>query len=203
MPNSKICAAILAGGKSSRFSSGDKALAMWGNKTIIETEIEILKKIFEYVFIISNYSDAYKGLGVEIFKDLYPFKGPLAGVHSALVNTKFDRVFIVGCDMPLLNKDFISWMKNINTWAPIVIPSLRNGLEPLHAIYHRSLAPIIENLLTRPQKTMGLQAFINLLPYMQIKEEKIKLFCPKLLCLKGINTKEEFEMLKKSMILEN
>ena len=203
MPNSKICAAILAGGKSSRFLSGDKALAKWGNKTIIETEIEILKEVFEYVFIISNYSDTYKELGVEIFKDIYPFKGPLAGVHSALVNTKFDRVFIVGCDMPLLNKNLISWMKNINTWAPIVIPSLKKGLEPLHAIYHRSLAPIIENLLIKPQKTMGLQAFINLLPYMQIKEEKIKSFCPKLLCLKGINTKEEFEILKKSMILEN
>jgi len=197
MPNSKICAAILAGGKSSRFLSGDKALAMWKNKTIIETEIEILKEIFEYVFIISNYSDAYKKLGVEIFKDIYPARGPLAGVHSALVNAKFDRVFIVGCDMPLLNRDLISWMNRINTWAPIVIPSLKKGLEPLHAIYHKSLVPIIENFLLRSKKTMGLQALINLLPYKEIKEEKIKLFCPKLLCLKGINTKEELEYLKK------
>ncbi len=197
MPNAKICAAILAGGKSSRFLSGDKAFARWKDKTIIETEINILRNIFEHVFIVSNHLETYKKLGLQVVPDIYPFKGPLAGLHSALVNSRYDRVFIVGCDMPLLNKELICWMKNINTWAPTVIPCLKNGLEPLHAIYHKSLIPIIEHFLITPKRTIGLQALIKLLPYRSITEEKIRSFCPKLLCLKNINTEEEFELLKR------
>jgi len=200
MPNNKISAAILAGGKSSRFLLGDKALARWNNKTIIETEIEILKNIFERIFIISNHIDRYNKLGVDVFPDIYPSKGPLGGVHSALVNANSDRVFIVGCDMPLLNKDLICWMSNINTWAPIIIPSLSKGLEPLHAIYHVSLIPIIETVISVPKKPMGLQALIKQLPFRAISEQEIKYFCTNLLCLKGINTTEELKTLKKLLI---
>jgi len=196
MMRHKICAAILAGGKSSRFLSGDKALAKWADKTIIETEIEILKEIFEYVFIISNKTKIYDKFGIDVFPDLYIDKGPLAGVHSALINANSNRVFIVGCDMPLLNKDLIHWMIRIDTWSPIVIPSLVDGLEPLHAIYHTSLIPVIETIVSS-SKTMGLQALIRSLPFRPIFEPDIKRFCPDLLCLRGINTKEEFEILKR------
>ncbi len=197
MPINKICAAILAGGKSSRFLSGDKALAKWNTKTIIETEIDILKKLFEHVFIIANHVEIYNHFGIDVFPDIYLSKGPLGGIHSALIHATSDRVFIVGCDMPLLDEHFISWMANMNSWAPIIIPALSKGLEPLHAIYHVSLVPIIETIISSPQKTMGLQALIHTLPFKAIKEDVIKQFCPNLLCLRSINTIDELKKLKK------
>ena len=76
-------AVILAGGKSSRMGF-DKQLLMEDDRRILETVIVTLKQEFPDILIVTAKPQLYEGMGVRLCSDLYPGRGPLAGVHAAL-----------------------------------------------------------------------------------------------------------------------
>ena len=139
-PDSSRSAAILAGGKSRRFGS-NKALAPWFNGYVIDAVVRAAMGACRKVIIIADEPEPYSYSGLPIFPDVLPGLGPLAGLQSALRHAKAERIFLLGCDMPLLNSELLNLMWEIPTWAPVVIPGTPHGLEPLHAIYHKSLLP--------------------------------------------------------------
>lgn len=93
MLNKKITGVVLCGGKSSRMNT-DKALLKLGEKTIIEIIYKKLKSVFDEVIISANDSEKYKFLDAQIIKDIYKDRGPLAGIHSALKYSEYEKIFI-------------------------------------------------------------------------------------------------------------
>jgi molybdopterin-guanine dinucleotide biosynthesis protein A len=186
-------AAVLAGGKSSRFGS-NKALASWRNGNVMDAVTSAVMAISDELFIVANEPTAYKYMGLPIIKDDVINAGPMAGLLSALKNARGNRVFIAACDMPLLNPGLIQWMWGIETLAAVVIPRTANGLEPLHAIYHRSLIPLLEHSIRCNQ--LSLQRFLAGVSRYEISSEDIIKFCPDFSCLKSANTEDELETLR-------
>ncbi len=193
MITDKPIVGILAGGQSSRFGS-NKALAEWNGHCVIEEIINRISFIAERVFIITNDFAPYSFLNVPMFTDSYKNCGPLAGIHSALKNSDANRVFILGCDMPLVSAELVEWMWNLPTWAPVVICLGEKGLEPLHAIYHSSLIPIIEHAFRK--KELAIRNFLTDIPKRVITPREIKTVYHSLACLKSANTPTELERLK-------
>ncbi|MGC9022471.1 MAG: molybdenum cofactor guanylyltransferase [Dissulfurimicrobium sp.] len=186
--------AVLAGGRSSRFGD-NKALARWLGGNVIDAVISAARIVSDEIFIVSNDTGSYKYLGLPIIKDAVVNTGPIGGILGALKSANGNRVFITACDMPLLNPGLIEWMWCIETWAPVVIPKTPGRIEPLHAIYHRSLIPLIEHSIRHNR--LGLQKFLTNIPRHEVPPEDIKRFCPDLSCLKSANTRDELETLKR------
>ena len=63
------------------------------------------------------------------------------GIASALLYATTDYVFVVGCDMPFIRKETITYMVDQAHGEDIVIPRTDAGYEPLHAVYNRSCLP--------------------------------------------------------------
>ena len=84
--------AIIAGGKSSRMNYKDKAFIKYKDKAFIDNIIASGED-FEEIIIISNKVENYKNF--KIFKDIYKECGPLGGIHSALLNAKYDKVYVL------------------------------------------------------------------------------------------------------------
>ncbi|HOU98470.1 MAG TPA: molybdenum cofactor guanylyltransferase [Bacteroidales bacterium] len=139
-----ISAAILAGGESSRLNYINKESISIIDKTILERQLNVISTFFDDYFSVSK-----KSLMSDLpfVSDAYVQIGPLAGIHAALKYAKNDYVFVFSCDMPFLNRKIISrMMDEINFYpADIIIPRHKNGIEPLHAIYNKSIIHIIEN----------------------------------------------------------
>jgi len=101
-------AAVLAGGRSLRMGQ-EKAFIPLNGRTLIETVIGQLRPSFETVYILANASNAYESLGCPVVPDQYPNCGPMGALATGLL--KAGRpLFAVGCDMPFLNGNFVSWM---------------------------------------------------------------------------------------------
>ncbi len=186
---------IIAGGRSSRFGS-NKALAPWKGKTVIKAVAEAAMSVSEHVFIIANDPDSYLNLRVPVVADIFPGLGPLSGLHSALTHSRSRRIFLLACDMPLIQPDFMTWMMAKDTWAPVLIPEGPEKIEPLHAIYHVGLLPLVEQRLR--EKRLSIRSFIKETPHHLIPKKKVALFCPGLMCLKSANTPEELARLELS-----
>jgi molybdopterin-guanine dinucleotide biosynthesis protein A len=72
----------------------------------------------------------------------------MAGVHAGLRWSRNERIFVVACDMPHLDKTLIRWLAGIATTAPALVPEGKDGLEPLHAFYSKRALPAIEEAIT-------------------------------------------------------
>ncbi len=142
-----ISAAILAGGKNSRMNGENKALLKVDGISIIDRQLEVLSGLFNEIFIVGK--DFDNGHNLRIVEDIYPDKGPLSGIHTALSYSKSQFVFVVSCDMPFLCADFIGELvfeAGKNNYEAIV-PKHDLGIEPMHALYKKNLLKNAESTL--------------------------------------------------------
>lgn len=181
MKNKNITAIILAGGKSSRMGR-DKAFIKIQGKTIIERIIETLKPLFAEIMIVANEPEKFRELNVKVVKDIKPNCGPLSGIHSGLINSKTQLNFVVACDMPFLDSELIEFMCSKVNGYDGVLPIAKGKIEPLHAIYSKSLIPLLEEALEGDDFTLQ-----------KILKKANILFLDLQLKVRNINDKEELK----------
>ena len=145
----KISAAILAGGKGRRMGLQQKEFLSIGGTNLLHHLLGILKPAFRDIILITNEPpEIYSGYGFDrIASDRYNGKGPLAGIHAALLNCP-DRVFVFACDLPLLDISFIiKQIRHFRKGNDALVPRHSNGIEPLHSIYAQSCLDAAEKVL--------------------------------------------------------
>lgn len=164
---------IMAGGRSSRMKF-NKAFAQVGGKPVIQIIIDKLQPIFQELMIISNEPQLFTSFGLPIFQDVYPYLGPVGGIHSALVNASFDQMFILGCDMPFMNMQLVEYMLGkINNYDSVV-PEIDSYLQPLAAVYNRSCLPIFSECLEHDK--LKLTLIFSELNALVLKEDELQKF---------------------------
>ena len=130
----------------------NKALLKIEDKTIIEHTVELMKSIFTTVLLITNTPGEYEFLNIPIHEDVFKEKGPLAGIHSGLVNSKTEKNFIISCDLPLMGKEVVEYIIKLKTEKSITLCKADGYIQQLAGVYSKSLLPIIENILTAEKR---------------------------------------------------
>ena len=140
--NKNLISVILTGGKSSRMNFQNKSFLKIGNKFFIENIIANLKqKVSKIIINANNDIDKYQYLNLEIVRDkISGYKGPLAGLHSAMYNyqnTKEDLWFaILPTDAPIINSDYIDLFKIQDKIKEMAFISKINGsVEPMFSFW--------------------------------------------------------------------
>lgn len=146
-----ITGVILAGGKSKRMGR-NKALLDMGGICLIEKTYQTMSKLFSEVILITNTPDEYEFLNCRCQQDIYPGIGSIAGLHAAMSSSDTDRVFVVPCDMPFLSPALITLLCQAGKTYDAVVPFSHQGLEPLHALYHRRCLPQLEGAIAEGDK---------------------------------------------------
>lgn len=142
--------AILAGGKNSRYGGFNKAFILVDGERIIDRNLKVLEDLFSHISLVTNYPDQFlEYTQFPMSKDCFQGIGPLAGIHSALKYSKCDAVLVVSCDMPFLSKEIISQITNLaqSKKYQAIIPRWDGKIEPLFAMYQKSLLPKLEDYI--------------------------------------------------------
>jgi len=148
-----ISAAILAGGESTRFKGVPKTEIIVGGRKIISRMLDVIRDIFDEIIIVANSPERFTDTGVcKVVKDVYPNKGPLGGIHSAMKASGKEALFVFAGDMPFLDNSLIISQINIYSAgsASAIVPVMNSLEEPLHSIYRNSLLSETEKLLEEP-----------------------------------------------------
>ncbi|GBD87252.1 putative molybdenum cofactor guanylyltransferase [bacterium BMS3Abin03] len=141
-----ITGIILSGGKSSRMGE-NKSLMKIDGVTVIERVVNLMLSLFSKVILITNSPNDYKFLKLPIYKDIYPYRGPLAGIHSGLYHSTTNINFIISCDIPLMIDEMIKYIIEFNTDKPINICKADGFIQQLVGLYSKSVLPAAEKLL--------------------------------------------------------
>lgn len=141
-----LTAIILCGGKSKRMGR-PKAFLRYEGTTMIAHIISTVSEMFQKVILVSNEPDAYEDLGLDVVKDILPYRGPMGGILSGLLVAETDHAFVMACDMPLVSKKLIRDMTEVRHGHDVVVLSHSQGLEPLLGVYSKScIKPLEESL---------------------------------------------------------
>ena len=162
MANS-ISGVILAGGTNKRFGGITKSNVVVDGKTIISRMISTIGNIFDEIIIVTNKPEEFREyIQYLIIEDQYLKAGPLGGIHAALKTSSEDAIFVFAGDMPFLDGKIIIDQINefIKRQHDVLIPKVDQFIEPLHAIYRKSVLNDLERFLSEG-KSRAVRDFLS------------------------------------------
>jgi len=130
---------VLAGGDSRRMGRPKAALLIDG-ETLLDRQIRLLRLVARRVAVVGGPPKSSKYFNVPLVPDLVTGRGPLAGIHTALLETRREFNFVLGCDLPFVNRRLLEWLalRAIASGSDVTVPRSREGrLQPLCAVYRR------------------------------------------------------------------
>jgi molybdopterin-guanine dinucleotide biosynthesis protein A len=123
---------ILAGGKASRLGGINKAFIEIGGERLIDRTLRVYRSIFKEIIISTNSPLEYLGFDARIVTDIHRGKGPMGGIHAALLHATCEHAFVSACDMPYLSEAFIGHMIAQAEHYDLVVPVTASGLKVSH-----------------------------------------------------------------------
>jgi molybdopterin-guanine dinucleotide biosynthesis protein A len=165
---------------------------------LIRRVLDRLAGLAAEVILIAPETKEYLSLGLRIATDIFPGRGSLGGLYTALVTASQPAVAAVACDMPFANAGLFAYQRDIlfSENMDVVIPSSENGLEPLHAVYRRETClPAVMDALAA-----GEQRLISWFPRVRVRllmPAETHPFDPDGLMFLNINTPEELARAEK------
>jgi molybdenum cofactor guanylyltransferase len=185
---------ILAGGKNSRMGATKAFLTINGTR-LIDIILKVYRNIFSEIIIVTNDPLDYTEFSdVVVVTDIYKEKKALGGIYTGLFYASSEYSFVIACDMPFLNKDFILFMTKLTGKHDIIVPLPDDGYQPLHAIYSQRCLIAIKRLITADK--LKITGFYKEMRLMTITEEQIKPFNQDGRLFLNINTPEDLAKLK-------
>jgi molybdopterin-guanine dinucleotide biosynthesis protein A len=185
--------AILAGGNSSRMGM-DKSFVSLGGRPIIGHVLERVSGLGQNeTILIVNRPDDYAHMGLPMFSDVIPGKGPLGGIYTAIHHSGSHFTLVLACDMPLVNPSLLRHMialcSEVGGPYDVIVPRVDGHPQGLHAIYRRScLEPIRECLDADRLKVIG---FYDRVRVRYLDPLEYARFDPHGLSFQNINTPDE------------
>ncbi|MBV0923793.1 molybdenum cofactor guanylyltransferase [Halomicroarcula limicola] len=161
---------VLAGGRSRRFGSENKALATLDGTTLLERAVTALEAATGAPPLVAVHDEAQRsqydavldGRDVTYVYDSSDFEGPVAGLAAAARAADEAWLFACGCDMPLVSVDVVRWLGGERAEGDdAVCLETDDGPEPLHALYRRDA---VTAALADLPAAAGLRALLSALP---------------------------------------
>jgi molybdopterin-guanine dinucleotide biosynthesis protein A len=141
-----ISAAILAGGKSTRFGH-DKAMLRLNKCTLLDRIYRELINITDDIRVVGDRREnSLIPLG-NFLPDLIDNIGPLGGLFTALSYLK-RPVLLTTFDMPFLKQEHFQFViQRLDSSYEAIIATSTKGIEPLLGIYRPQVLPIIKECI--------------------------------------------------------
>jgi len=140
-------AVVLAGGRSTRMGH-DKSMLDIAGRPMIQHVANRLRDHFDEMLVSANDTERYRFLDLKIIPDRTPGMGPMMGIASALQASAHDLNLVAACDIPDPDTSLAHRMLARADGCDAVVPrSGKDLLEPLFAVYRKSVSPIMFALL--------------------------------------------------------
>jgi molybdopterin-guanine dinucleotide biosynthesis protein A len=182
-------AIILAGGKSSRMGT-PKALLPFDGEPLIVHVAGMLQQMFDDVVIVAAPEQELPSLAVTLVRDEVAHQGPVGGICYGLRAARGEIAFVTSCDSAFLNGRLIEHLLEQIDACDVVVPHWQDRFQPLHAVYRRSVLPLLEQQLARGE--LRPIFLFDKVRTCRIAEEEIRRFDPDGSSFFNMNTPEDY-----------
>jgi molybdenum cofactor guanylyltransferase len=183
-------AVVLTGGKSSRMGR-PKALLPFDDEPLIAHVVRRLGSVFAETVVVAAPDQELPCLPVALVRDEVAYQGPVSGIYHGLKAATKEVCFVTSCDAPFLNLALISHLLSQISDFDVIVPFWQERYQPLHAVYRRSVAPLLREQLERSELRP-----ISLYPKVrtrEIYEDEVRRFDPEGLSFLNMNTPQDYQ----------
>jgi molybdopterin-guanine dinucleotide biosynthesis protein A len=154
-------AVVLAGGRSTRFGEGDKAVADLAGTPMIRRVADGVEPAVDALVVncrgeqVAGIREALSGYGLPVTfaEDERPDEGPMAGMATGLQAVDGEYAFVVACDMPFVDAGFVDYLFDRAAGHDAAVPRPDQWFETTHAVYRAAaMAEACEAALTEGEE---------------------------------------------------
>ncbi|MBO4246762.1 molybdenum cofactor guanylyltransferase [Halomicrobium sp. IBSBa] len=135
---------VVAGGRSTRFGDGDKALADLAGTPMIRRVADRLAPVVDELVVNCradqrrDVAAALDGLDVPVSFaiDTVPDRGPLAGIETGLDAVAGEYAAVVACDMPFVEPALVAHLFERAAGHEAAVPRPDEWFQTTQAVYH-------------------------------------------------------------------
>lgn len=194
-------AAILIGGKATRFGGRDKSALLVEGRTILSRQLAALSDVTSDVMLIGPSTPPSEAEGSlraggspRYVADIVPGCGPLSGIHAALSAARGDATLILACDMPFVSTPLLHHLLSYADHADIVVPQTERGYHPLCAVYSRACLEPAARRLARGEFTLA--ALVDEMRVRVVTADALEAFGDPDRLLANVNTSIEYRAIE-------
>lgn len=191
---------VLAGGRSTRFGSEDKATADLAGTPMIRRVGDRLAGVTDRLVVncradqataVERAFESYRN-PVVIAEDPDPDEGPMAGIRTGLQAAESEYAFVAACDMPFVEPGLVEHLLSRARDHDAAIPRIGDGwFQTTHAVYRAdAMADACERALAAGERKVI--APLEHLDYVVADEAEVRTHAS-LDTFENLNTREEFE----------
>src|SRR5262249_32782141 len=184
-----VTAIVLAGGRSSRMGT-PKALLLFDHEPLIVQVVATLHRLFAEVVVVAAPGQDLPSMSVKLVRDEVAYQGRVGGIYYGLTATAGDASFVTSCDSVFLNTDLISHVVSQIPNHDVAVPHWQGRFQPLHAVYRRSVLPLLAAQLARGE--LRPVHLFERVRTRRIDEEQIRRFDPQGWSFFNMNTPQDY-----------
>jgi molybdopterin-guanine dinucleotide biosynthesis protein A len=145
---------ILAGGKSSRMGA-DKAFLEFGGQTLLARVLETVGRVTPQVGLLGD-KKRLAAFGT-VIEDIYLGRGPVGGIHAALMSTTTDFNLMLAVDLPFISAEFLRYLVSQaeGSNAAATVPRVSGIFQPLCAVYRKEFGKVAGRSLLAGKNKIG------------------------------------------------
>jgi molybdopterin-guanine dinucleotide biosynthesis protein A len=183
-------AIILAGGKSSRMGRA-KALLEFDGEPLIVHLVRGLNQLFGETVVVAAPDQPLPALAATVVRDEVAYQGPVGGIYYGLKAARGEAGFVTSCDVAFLNSPLIAHLFAQISNHEVVVPYWEERFQPLHAVYRRSVLPLLAGQLERGE--LRPVYLFDKVRTSKISADEIRRFDPEGLSFLNMNTPSDYE----------
>ncbi len=145
-----VTAAILAGGAGRRLGGRDKGLELLAGRPLIAYVFESIRAQVSRVMILANrHAEVYAAYAPVVADDVPGFRGPLAGIATALARCDTSWLLTASVDVPRPPRDLAERLLGAVGERDVAVAHDGERRQPLFALYARRRAASAHEALER------------------------------------------------------
>ena len=167
-----------------------KALLPFDDQPLIVHILRTLNELFSETIVVAAPEQELPALPVKLVRDETAYQGPVGGIYYGLKSTGGEFSFVTSCDVAFLNSQLICYLVSEIANYDVVVPYWDGRFQPLHAVYRRSVVPLLEKQLERGE-LRPIYLFDNVRTR-KITADEIRRFDPEGFSFLNMNTPEDY-----------
>jgi molybdopterin-guanine dinucleotide biosynthesis protein A len=184
-------AIVLCGGRSTRMGR-DKASLPFGEETLLQRVVRILRGVVDEVIVVARPGQALPPLpaGVRRATDEVADQGPLGGLAPGLAAARAEALYVTACDVPFLAPAFVEALFDALGDADVAVAQAEGFTHPLAGVYRRGVLPRVRRLLAEGRlRPVFLHEEVRTV---RVPAEALRAADPDLRSLENLNTPEAY-----------
>jgi molybdopterin-guanine dinucleotide biosynthesis protein A len=166
-----------------------------GGQPLIVHALALAKSVTDKVKIVGD-PEKFASFG-KVVLDIYAARGPLGGIHAALLNSETDYNFFLGVDIPFVEPSFLSLLVSEaqTSGATVTLPTAGGYLQTLCAVYRKEFLKPAEAALAAGRNKVD--ALFSGISVRIMDEQEILRAGFNTSMFRNLNTPEEWEAAKR------